>query len=58
MADPFEVFCRANYHEEVAHLTQIRADVVIMGENEIARSMTESLTQKAFNNIDTLQGVW
>jgi monovalent cation:H+ antiporter-2, CPA2 family len=37
------ILCRAHSDEEVAHLTQLGADAVIMGENEIARGMIERM---------------
>lgn len=37
------ILCRAHSDEEVAHLTQLGADEVIMGENEIARGMIERM---------------
>ncbi|MCV3768805.1 YbaL family putative K(+) efflux transporter [Rhizobium sp. TRM95796] len=37
------ILCRAHSDEEVAHLTQLGADAVIMGESEIARGMIERI---------------
>jgi CPA2 family monovalent cation:H+ antiporter-2 len=39
------ILCRAHSDEEVAHLTQLGADAVIMGESEIARGMMERIDQ-------------
>ncbi len=41
-----EIIARAHSDEEVAHLTKFGADLIIMGEREIARGITEHIARR------------
>ena len=48
LANPgLEIVARAHSDPEVEHLTRLGADVVIMGEREIARSMIEEISRRS-----------
>jgi monovalent cation:H+ antiporter-2, CPA2 family len=48
LANPgLEIVARAHSDAEVEHLTRLGADVVIMGEREIARSMIEEISRRS-----------
>ena len=40
-----EIIARAHSDEEVEHLTKLGANLIIMGEREIARGITEHITR-------------
>jgi CPA2 family monovalent cation:H+ antiporter-2 len=42
-----EIVARAHSDAEVEHLTRLGADIVIMGEREIARSMIEEISRRS-----------